>query len=73
MPGDWSYALAAVNITVMVIALSGHTRLGAYAYLTAQVPWTIYDVVTHQYGFIIITVASVIVASRTLCRMKSSD
>lgn len=53
-----SLALAAVNITVTL--LIGHGKpYGWLAAIAIQIPWSVYDVATRQWGFLLITAVTV--------------
>ena len=58
LPTAGSFILAAVNLTAMWL-LARKKRAGFVIALAAQVPWTVYDIATAQYGFLLITVASI--------------
>jgi hypothetical protein len=53
-----SFILAAVNLTAMWL-LARKKRAGFVIALAAQVPWTVYDLWTGQFGFLLITAASI--------------
>jgi hypothetical protein len=55
-----SFALGALNVVSMLVALRGSKVKAAWIYMLIQIPWTVYDVSTHQYGFFFITFASLL-------------
>lgn len=57
----WSFVLGVVNVLVLLYALRGHPCLAGTASVIAQVPWTYYDIITHQYGFLLISAGSLAV------------
>jgi hypothetical protein len=63
-----SFVLGFLNLLVMWLAFRGRVLLASAGCLLIQVPWTIYDIATHQYGFLLISAGSVFVAGPALVR-----
>lgn len=63
-----SVVLGFLNVVVMWLAFRGHRKLAAIGCLLIQVPWTFYDIATRQYGFLLITAFSVLIAGPQLIR-----
>jgi hypothetical protein len=61
-----SFLLGFLNVLVMGLAFRGKTVLAALLCILIQVPWTYYDIATHQYGFLLIGAGSVLVAAPAL-------
>jgi hypothetical protein len=57
----WSFILGALNVLILAFALRGHSCVAGCLSIAVQVPWTYYDIVTHQYGFLLISAGSVAV------------
>lgn len=55
---DWSYGLAVVNLGVQWL-VAHHKPWGWLVGIAAQVPWTVYDIASRQYGFLLLTVVGV--------------
>jgi len=55
---DWSYALAAVNLGVQWL-VAHHRSYGWLLGIAAQIPWTVYDLATHQPGFLLMSAAAI--------------
>jgi hypothetical protein len=63
----FSYLLAFANIVNMFIALYlKWQREAAWLLIALQVPWTVWDVRSHYYGFLAISVVSVAIGIQTL-------
>lgn len=56
-----SLILGLFNLGV-IIGMKKQLRIAPWAMLALQVPWTLYDVLTAQYGFLILSVACTITA-----------
>jgi hypothetical protein len=65
-----SLLLGLLGATGTAIALAGHPRAAAWFLLATQPLGTAYDVITAQYGFLILTVAGVTMAVATLRRTR---
>ncbi len=52
MTPTWSYILAAFGITGIFIART-HPAIGWWFNIAAQIPWTVYAIVTGQWGFLV--------------------
>lgn len=63
-----SFVLGFMNIIVMGLAFRNRTVLASVLCLLIQIPWTVYDIATHQYGFLLITAGSVFVAGPALIK-----
>lgn len=57
----WSFVLGVLNVLVLLQALRGSPCTAGCLSVVIQVPWTYYDIVTHQYGFLLISAGSVAV------------
>jgi hypothetical protein len=61
-----SLILGLLGATGTAIALLGHSRAAAWFILITQPLGTTYDILTHQYGFLILAVVGIIVPVMTL-------
>lgn len=67
----WSYALAAVGITGLLIAAS-RPKVGWWFNIAAQTAWVAYAVVTRQWGFLASALAYTIAYVRLLRRAHTT-
>jgi hypothetical protein len=65
MSAMWSYALAAVGVTGLLIAAT-RPRIGWWFNIAAQVVWLAYAIATRQWGFLVTAVAYAIAYARLL-------
>jgi hypothetical protein len=63
-----SFVLGFLNILVMWLAFRGRVLLASAGCMIVQIPWTAYDIVTRQYGFLLITAGSLLVAGPALVK-----
>lgn len=67
-----SYIFGALNVLTFFLALSGFTRAAAWLSILSQVPWSVYDVKTHQQGFLLIGAGTLVACVITL-RKKARE
>ena len=67
-----SFILGALNVTAMAVAFSGRIRQAAWLYIALQVPWSLWDVETRNYGFLLIGFGSLAVSIITLARLRET-
>lgn len=67
MSAVWSYALAVIGITGLLIA-ANRPRIGWWFNIAAQVVWVTYAVVTRQWGFLLSALAYAVAYVRLLRR-----
>lgn len=60
-----SVILGLLNVLGMYL-MRYRWRWGCYLGIGIQVPWTVYDILTRQYGFLLITIVAVPVYVRML-------
>lgn len=53
-----SFVLGILNVLAMGMAMRDWKLIAAWTYLLIQVPWTFYNIHTHQYGFFVISAVS---------------
>ncbi len=63
----WSYVLAGLGVTGLLIAAS-RPKVGWWFNIVAQVPWLAYAVVSRQWGFVLTPVAYAVGYARLLRR-----
>jgi hypothetical protein len=68
-----SFVLGALNVLAMSIAFSGRLRQAAWVYIALQVPWSVWDVASRNYGFLLIGAGSLAVSIITLVRRRQSQ
>ena len=66
-----SLVLGLGNVLAM-IGVSRHPKRSYALGIVLQVPWTAYDILTHQYGFLIITAVAVPAYVRKLMSHSST-
>lgn len=70
---DWTWALGLLNVTAMYLALHRRRAWAAGLSLLLQVPWTIYDLATRQYGFLLISLGSVATCAPLLWKKATRE
>lgn len=68
-----SIVLSIFGCTGMAIALSGRARAAALWLLATQPPAVAYDIVTRQYGFLLMGAVQVAMALLTLARVRAGN
>jgi hypothetical protein len=63
-----SFTLGTLGAIGIALALLGHVRFAAWFLIATQPFGTVYDILTHQYGFLILSAAGIIVPIRVLVR-----
>jgi hypothetical protein len=67
-----SMALGLLGATATLIALRGHPRAAAWFILATQPLGTAYDIVTRQYGFLVLSVMGVWMGVSTIRGLKTA-
>jgi hypothetical protein len=61
-----SLILGCLNMSTLWLALNGYKRWAAWLTIFFQIPWTVYDIATGQFGFLVITAGSLFIAWRVI-------
>jgi hypothetical protein len=56
----WSIALGLLSTAVWALGATGRVRLSAWLMIAGQVPYSAWDVLSRNYGFLILTPVSVL-------------
>lgn len=72
MSALWSYVLAALGITGLLIAAT-RPKVGWWVNIGAQVAWVGYAVATRQWGFLLTAVAYAVAYARLLRKAHAVD
>jgi hypothetical protein len=54
-----TYILATLNLIIMALAFTRFVRTAAIALMVIQIPWTIWDLHNHYYGFLLLSAVSI--------------
>lgn len=68
-----SFILGVGNVVVMALAFTRHRVLAAWSLIVIQIPWVVWDTVTHNYGFYLIAGASWAIGARALWRNDDQE
>lgn len=65
-----SLILGVINLAALYLISHHRPKAGWWVYLLVQIPMSLFDIVTHQYGFVLLSLSTIGVSLKSLHIVK---